>query len=634
VFLGGQDFAFGVSAETIKAALQPLLDEFKTKPIPDIKKHVGFPYYSTVTYKVTIFSAVVDLEPGRILITIKGHADDNRWWAPSFDFTAKQAFGLQPDGASANLVVGALAFDTTSTLGLAEFVEGRIKDKVEATRDAFLLQSDVVANVRTMLDADRNLGGFLRSLLTPARPDGQPQPAPHGVSMTYSAADITAAGVVLRGSVTVAGLPPAHVEFDEMQVGGGGLVSELPPSGTEYSGFKSWIPGGAITSYEWKRFGVTQPGFQDDKKFVLVPEGPVIVFGSPGSGAAGPGPFHAFQPMCVTIRGTRLSAAGPVSTQPVTASYCAFQWFPLLEVATESTGPMPLVSLTRPGSRGEVEVVGHAPAVRAEGRRARPNLIVHFGSGDTADHLQRLSEALEKSRRNDAPTAIVAVMTPDEMAGARHVAGVVYVDAQDGAWERAWRVKVARRPATVVMNPAGQVVWQYDGEIDVSAAADALRRVLAAGRMPSVTLVSTGARIGHAPPNFMFSHAAGSDLTLRKLIGRPVILVFWRSASAPSIEAVRAVTTSPPQGIWKDAVVLAVADGESREIAEKAAAAAKITATVVPDPARAISRAYGISAWPTVVYLDARGLVREVRQGRGAVEGEPDEHKAAPTAAR
>jgi hypothetical protein len=152
VFLGGQDFAFGVSAETIKAALQPLLDEFKTKPIPDIKKHVGFPYYSTVTYKVTIFSAVVDLEPGRILITIKGHADDNRWWAPSFDFTAKQAFGLQPDGASANLVVGALAFDTTSTLGLAEFVEGRIKDKVEATRDAFLLQSDVVANVRTMLD--------------------------------------------------------------------------------------------------------------------------------------------------------------------------------------------------------------------------------------------------------------------------------------------------------------------------------------------------------------------------------------------------------------------------------------------------------------------------------------------------
>ena len=73
---------------------------------------------------------------------------------------------------------------------------------------------------------------------------------------------------------------------------------------------------------------------------------------------------------------------------------------------------------------------------------------MHFGSGDNADRLQRLAEALEKSRRDDAPTAIVAVMTPDEMARVRHVAGVVYVDAQDGAWERAWRVKVARRPAT------------------------------------------------------------------------------------------------------------------------------------------------------------------------------------------
>ena len=241
---------------------------------------------------------------------------------------------------------------------------------MENTRDDFLQQSDVVANVRKMLDADRNLGGFLRSLLTPARPDGQPQPAPFGVSLSYSAADISTAGVVLRGSVAVADLPPAHVEFDEMQVGSSGPVGALEPSGTEYQRFKSWIPGGAITSYEWKRFGVTQPGFQDDKKFVLVPEGPVIVFDSPGAGeTAGPRPFRAFQPMCVTIRGTRPSAAGPVSIQPVTASYCAFQWFPMLEVAAESDGPM-LVALTRPGSRGEVEALATPPPyARKDGGR-------------------------------------------------------------------------------------------------------------------------------------------------------------------------------------------------------------------------------------------------------------------------
>src|SRR4030095_3311785 len=105
-------------------------------------------------------------------------------------------------------------------------------------------------------------------------PDGQPQPAPLDVSLTYSAAEITAAGVVLRGSMGIAELPPAHVEFDEMQVGSSDPVGAVTPSGTEYSGFKSWIPGGAISSYEWKRFGVTQPGFQDDKKFVLIPKDP------------------------------------------------------------------------------------------------------------------------------------------------------------------------------------------------------------------------------------------------------------------------------------------------------------------------------------------------------------------------
>jgi hypothetical protein len=62
VFLGGQDFAFGVSAETIKGALQPLLDKFTTTPIPDIKHHRGFPVYSTVTYKVTVSDARVDFD--------------------------------------------------------------------------------------------------------------------------------------------------------------------------------------------------------------------------------------------------------------------------------------------------------------------------------------------------------------------------------------------------------------------------------------------------------------------------------------------------------------------------------------------------------------------------------------------
>jgi hypothetical protein len=35
----------------------------------------------------------------------------------------------------------------------------------------------------------------------------------------------------------------------------------------------------------------------------------------------------------------------------------------------------------------------------------------------------------------------------------------------------------------------------------------------------------------------------------------------------------------------------------------------------VADPARAISKAYGIAAWPTTVYIDPQGVVRDVRHG-------------------
>jgi len=42
----------------------------------------------------------------------------------------------------------------------------------------------------------------------------------------------------------------------------------------------------------------------------------------------------------------------------------------------------------------------------------------------------------------------------------------------------------------------------------------------------------------------------------------------------------------------------------------------------VPDPAREISRAYGINVWPTIVSIDASGLVSGIRYGRVTDEGD------------
>jgi peroxiredoxin len=246
--------------------------------------------------------------------------------------------------------------------------------------------------------------------------------------------------------------------------------------------------------------------------------------------------------------------------------------------------------------------------------RATPNLIVHFGDAKDSGALERITEALGKSGRQDASTSIVAVLPAGQIETARHVPGVVYVEQTADEWERALGVRAQRTPSTFVVTQTGKSVWQHEGEINVSTLTDTLRRVLVAGRTARATTVTSAARIGHAPPNFLFSPAAGHGLTLRKLAGRPVILVFWKSTARLSLEAARTAATSPPDPAWKNAVVLAINDGESGDVVTKAATAG-FPATIVPDPNRAISRAFGVRAWPTLVFLDARGILRDVRHG-------------------
>jgi hypothetical protein len=62
--------------------------------------------------------------------------------------------------------------------------------------------------------------------------------------------------------------------------------------------------------------------------------------------------------------------------------------------------------------------------------------------------------------------------------------------------------------------------------------------------------------------------------------------------------------------------VLAINDGEPADLAQRLAAQIGPSAVLVSDPERRISLAYGVNIWPTVVTLDALGVVRELRYGR------------------
>jgi hypothetical protein len=68
-------------------------------------------------------------------------------------------------------------------------------------------------------------------------------------------------------------------------------------------------------------------------------------------------------------------------------------------------------------------------------------------------------------------------------------------------------------------------------------------------------------------------------------------------------------------------VLLAICDGETSDAARRTAKAYGFTALVVGDPERSISGAYGINAWPTIVFLDPQGAVRDIRYSRSDAEG-------------
>jgi hypothetical protein len=604
VVLGGADFAFAVGVDAVRAAFQPALDQIFATPIQPFP--VSYPGPNP-TYSVVLKPPDMALRPGRIVLIIKGRATTPSWHAPNFNFTITQDLTLQPAGTTAELLVGALSISTDDVL--ADWFRGKMLDKIRPIRDQALAASDAAGKVRTMLDTERLLGGFLRSLLTPARPDDQPQPPTLPATVSYTSSHIEPDGIVLRGELTLADWGPPHVEFQQIAPASNDPVAGALPVGDEYSGFKSWIAGGVIDSFEWKRAFQQTPGFRDENRFVKLPETPGAIATDGTFAPATPGHVIGYRPMCLTITGRRLTATGPVVSQPVEASYCAFHWFPLLDVPVAEADSMPMLALTRPGPNGLVEVVGHAPSVRADRARGTPNLVVHFGTADSTGQLNRVTEAIRKSGRVETPAAILALLDSNDLSRARHIDGVIYAEADD-RWAKKWRVRVDQRPFTVLVDASGKVAWQQSGDLEPDRLGEMLRKMIRPGRFAGASIVTTGPAIGHPSPNFLFSYAPGQELTLRKLIGRPVILMFSRQNGRTSADA---VPVSHKHRGWEQAVVLRIDDGAAPDRPVQQAAGVSNATTVVPDPTRAIAKAYGISAWPTTVYIDAQGVVRDVR---------------------
>ena len=604
VFLGtSDDFAFSVGVDFVKSRFQATIDKF-----------LGTPIAKTNSYTIVLDDASIDLLNGQIKLTIHGHATSPDWYRPNFGFTLEQWFSFQVNGDTADIIVGALSFNPDSWI--VDLIRGRIRNRLQTARDAALAESGTLDTFRETLSASKNLGGLVDSLMKASRRKPGEAPEAPDFQFAYSSLEVSPVGIVLRGSVAVSAWSPAHVEFEQIPMSNqgslGGAGATGVNQGPDYSALKSWIPGGTVLRYEWKSQSQSLPGLVEENKFVYLHPGLSVSTGVAANVVSG------FQPLCLTVHGSRLSSSGPVVSEAVSATACGVNSFPI-SGAFAADAELLSLALAQPGPQGRVEVVGHTSARRATRGDVAPNLIVHFGEARSAGNLERLIQALRESARDDAPTAILVVMSAEELSAAPYIDGVTYADNQNGAWERRFGLRITRRPFTAVVSPEGKTVWQHEGEIEPTALAAALQRSLVAGKPVEATMPAPILRIGQTSPNFLFEYAPGREVTLRKAAGRPIVMVFWRSTSAQSLDLIRNLERTVASDSERT-LILAINDGEPAELARQIAEQNRFESTLVTDPARSISRAYGVNTWPTTVGTDASGRVRAIRFGRLAGE--------------
>ena len=633
VFLtGADDFAFAVGRDYLLNTFRLISDNILAQQIPPVKFTVDLSFWGVGTtlhysYAIQLYTAAFDLQNGKMVLTITGHAGPAQHAPSEFNFTVTVDFSLLPAGNTVALEVGNVSVDTDSSIAsIVDFFTSDITNSVKDAIAGAIAATGADGMVNTTFNADTNLGNFLNAQLNP--PDGSTPAQPQHVFLVYNSVDIQPAGIVLHGSLLVFDWPAPYVEFEQIPANTTGIhvgPGVIVPQGPDYSALKTWIPGGTITQYEWMVQGQEQayPFDIDSNRFVLLHSGPSHAASAVLDGAASATPVPGYLPLCLTITGTRISNYGsPIVYQPVTATICGVTKFTIggLVAVSGGSAAVPMLAITRPGPSGQVVVSGHAAAQVDQTGATAPNLIVHFADSKSVGGLQVLTEALVSSKRSDAPTAIIAVLTPDQLSRAPYAPGIVYADDQE-SWHNALGLKTAHRPLTLIVSPRGAITWQHEGAIEPDKLAAALTKRLVSRGAVKVTLPRLNLRIAQPAPSFMFEYAPGREMPLSKLKGQSLVLVFWKSSIRASIQAVRDL-----QNAWSSTkspalVVLAVNDGEDPEVARGVAAESGFTAILVTDPKREIALAYGVSLWPTIVTVSPAGAVTGIRYGY--VPGEP-----------
>ncbi len=127
----------------------------------------------------------------------------------------------------------------------------------------------------------------------------------------------------------------------------------------------------------------------------------------------------------------------------------------------------------------------------------------------------------------------------------------------------------------------------------------------------------TTAKIGDLAPEIDLKSMTGDQIALSKLVGRPVLVNFWATWCGPCREEfpalVRAFKRYQDQGL----VVLGVntQDDNSDDGVRTFMRNSVVNFPIVRDTGNTLSRIYRINGLPTSVFVDRKGMIRDIVVG-------------------
>ncbi len=596
IFLAPQDdAALALGRELLTA----VIFDFAQGPLGDVavqgSRFIGvFGVGFTLSFQASVdpASLSIELQPGRIRVRVSGSGSLSP--GGSFRFQLTRSFGLAVLAGRLRLtLVGGSDVDITQANPLLELVLGLFASRIENGVDDAL--GNVVGAVSDELD--RVVGETVEGLL--ARVSLQ------DAKLALSQASVDPDGVLIGGRFDIGSAPAMVV----------GFTQRVRDGLTELDALESFIPGGTITRYVWRRVGVNKTAtdqIDDPHRFVArAPLGPA----HPVHVAVGWPPVS----WCVAVHGTQVSSAG---VQPVVGTRCGMT---VLTVGLDLGATERLVVSVADADGGLLADVdpwgGYRPHAFAADAERRGLLLVHRPAEPAAQSVDALRATLASlDRAGPAVLATLVVAAGELAAHARATPELTLTHDPEGTWRKRFRLELG---GTVLVGPGGKELWRSGGPLRAAELERALADLRAKGwgekaRLPRLRVLGHELAIGTLAPDVLFPCDGGMRVGSRKFRGRELALVFWTSWSEPALEELRRLAAGEPRGCDDDdraPIVLCVNDGEPPERAAAALKERGLDVVLVPDEKRVLARQYHVSCWPTVVRIDPAGRIADVRLG-------------------